>query len=135
VTKDKKGKPVLYVELYKSLYGLLCSALLFYRKLKKELIKYGFTFNPYDPCVCMFHVDDVKLSCKNGWELAKLLLYFKQIYGNSIAVHRGKTFDYLGMYLDYSEKEVFGVSMIPYIDKVHKDFLEEITKSSPCPHN
>jgi hypothetical protein len=83
----------------------------------------------------MFHVDDVKLSCKNGWELTKLLLYFKRIYGNSIAVHRGKKFDYLGMDLDYSEKGVFAVSMIPYIDKVLEDFPEEITKSSPCPHN
>ena len=30
VTHDKKGKPNLYVELYKSVYGLLRSALLLY---------------------------------------------------------------------------------------------------------
>ena len=34
VCKDRHGKPVLYVELYKSLYGLMRSALLFYKKLK-----------------------------------------------------------------------------------------------------
>jgi len=52
VTTSKNGKPVLYVQLTKALYGLLRSALLFYRKLRKELETYGFEFNPYDPCVC-----------------------------------------------------------------------------------
>ena len=53
VTSDKRGKPVLYVQLYKSLYGLMRSALLFYRKLRGELEAYGFTINPYDPCVAI----------------------------------------------------------------------------------
>jgi hypothetical protein len=112
-----------------------------------ELIEYGFEMNPYDPCVCnkitkdgsqltvLWHVDDLKISCKNGWEITKLLLYLRKIYGNKITVHRGKSFTYLGMDLGYSEKGVFTVSMIPYIDTIIKDFPEEITKSSPCPHN
>jgi hypothetical protein len=74
VTKDKKGVPTLYVQLYKSLYGLLRSALLFYRKLKKELEDFGFVINPYNPCVAnrttedgnqqtvVWHVDDLMLS-------------------------------------------------------------------------
>lgn len=36
VTCDKKGKPMLYVQLYKALYGLMRPALLFYRKLRNE---------------------------------------------------------------------------------------------------
>lgn len=32
ICKDRRGNPVLYVELYKSLYGLMRSALLFYKK-------------------------------------------------------------------------------------------------------
>ena len=51
---DKKGTPVLYVELYKSMYGLMWSGLLFYRKLKKELTEYGFVMNAYGPCVSNF---------------------------------------------------------------------------------
>ena len=51
VTTDKRGKPILYVQLTKALYGLLRAAVLFYRKLRKELEDYGFTVNPYDPCV------------------------------------------------------------------------------------
>ena len=36
VCKDRKGKPVLYVELYKSLYWLMRSALLFYKNSGKN---------------------------------------------------------------------------------------------------
>jgi len=35
----------------KALYGLLQSASLFYKKLRKDLERYGFVINPYDPCV------------------------------------------------------------------------------------
>ena len=47
----KDGKPILYVRLLKALYGCLRSALLFYRKLVKDLKGMGFKLNPYDPCV------------------------------------------------------------------------------------
>ena len=65
----------------------------------------------------------------------KLLLHLKKIYGEKISITCGKHFTYLGMQLDYSEPGIFGVSMIPYIDSILEDFPEEITKSSPCPHN
>jgi len=58
ITMDKKGNPVLYVQLYKSLYGLLRSALLFYKKFRKELEDYGFVMNPLDPCVFNKNTDD-----------------------------------------------------------------------------
>eukprot|EP00804_Cyclotella_cryptica_P004105 CCRYP_019110-RA/>CCRYP_019110-RA protein AED:0.32 eAED:0.32 QI:0/0/0/1/0/0/2/0/274 len=73
VCKDRRGKPILY-ELYKSLYGLMRSALLFYKKLKKELENYGMIMNPYDMCVAnketksghqltmLWHVDNLKIS-------------------------------------------------------------------------
>ena len=43
---DKRGKPVLYVKNLKALYGLLLSALMFYRKLVNDLHKYGIKMNP-----------------------------------------------------------------------------------------
>ncbi len=45
----EKGKSVLYLGLQKTLYGMMKSALLFYRKLVLELKKMGFEINPYDP--------------------------------------------------------------------------------------
>jgi hypothetical protein len=51
ITVNKKGTPMLYVKLQKVLYGLMRTSLLFYQKLRKELERYSFEINPYDPCV------------------------------------------------------------------------------------
>ena len=45
------GKPVLYVELVKALYGTIRAALIFWRKFTKQITEWGFTVNPYDWCV------------------------------------------------------------------------------------
>ena len=51
VTVGSNGEPILYVRLIKALYGLLRSALLFYKNLRGDLEEMGFEVNPYDPCV------------------------------------------------------------------------------------
>ena len=146
VTLESGGRPTLYVELYKSVYGLLRSALLFYRKFKREITEYGFKMNPYDPCTAnmytkngdqitvLWHVDDVKISCVDRFEVTKLLSYLNKIYGGKIVAQRGGTGDYLGMNLDFEEAGVFRVDMIDYIKKMFDEFPEEIKGSSPTPH-
>lgn len=110
VKVGRGGRPMLYVQLYKSVYGLLRSTLLFYRKFKRELVECGFKMNSYDPCTAnmdtplgqltvQWHVDDVKASCKDGFEITKLFQYLDRIYGNKIIAHRGKKGEYLGKYL------------------------------------
>jgi hypothetical protein len=47
----KKGKPVMYVQLKKALYGTLQASLLFWKDLSGKLRKWGFEVNPYDWCV------------------------------------------------------------------------------------
>ncbi len=70
VTTNTKGKAVLYVQLEKAVYGIMKSALLFYRKLVANLTSLGYSINPYDPCVAnklingkqmtiCWHVDDL----------------------------------------------------------------------------
>ena len=147
VCKDRKGKPVLYVELYKSLYGLMRSALLFYKKLKMELEDYGMIMNPYDMCVAnketksghqltaLWHVDDLKISCREKYEVTKLICYLQRIYGNKMTVHRGGKGKYLGMHLDFTEEGVFQVDMSDYIKGILDEFPEPIQKSSPTPHS
>jgi hypothetical protein len=67
------NQKVLYVHITKAIYGLLESAMLFYKKLMVDLKKYGFKLNLYDPCVTnkmvnrkqltmSWHVDDLKAS-------------------------------------------------------------------------
>ena len=43
-----KGKPVLYVEASKAIYGTLNASLLFYKNLVKSLQYWGFDLNPYE---------------------------------------------------------------------------------------
>jgi hypothetical protein len=43
---EEKGKKVLYLHLRKALYGMMKSALLFYRKLVSELKMMRFRINP-----------------------------------------------------------------------------------------
>jgi hypothetical protein len=69
------GQRVLYVLLLKALYGTMCAALLFWRKLTSKLQEWGLEIIPYDPCVAnktvngsqctvMWHVDNLKISCR-----------------------------------------------------------------------
>ena len=57
----EKGKSVLYLRLKKALYGMMKSALLFYRKLVSELREMGFEINPYDPCVANKMVNGMQM--------------------------------------------------------------------------
>jgi len=51
VWNDKKGKPMLYVQLKKALYGTLQAALVFWELLSNTLTGWGFKINPYNHCV------------------------------------------------------------------------------------
>ena len=53
----EKGKPVIYVELLKALYGTLRAARLFWETLSGKLQEWGFTINPYDSCVSNKDID------------------------------------------------------------------------------
>jgi hypothetical protein len=124
---NKKGKAMLYVRMSKALYGMLKLALWFYKKLKVDLEAYGFTINPYNPCLAnamirgkqmtvTWHVDNLKVLHKDPAEIRKFTNYLAVIYGKNLTVHRGKIHNYLGMDLDYTTKGKVGVSMIKYVD-------------------
>ena len=137
VVTEGKG-PVLYVHLIKALYGMLVSAMLFYKKLKKDLIKYGFKINPYDPCVAnkiiighpltvSWHVDDLKISHKSPIVVTEFIDWIKRMYGQigKVKVTRGKIHEYLGMKLDYSQDGKFIVDMVDYITKMVEEYYED----------
>jgi hypothetical protein len=100
VIHDKINQALLYVKLSKAIYGLLKSALLINRKFVKDLKNYEtpFTINPYDPCVAnatingkqmtiTWHVDDLKVSHVDLFQITKFAAYLATIYGNSLVVH------------------------------------------------
>lgn len=73
VINKKTGTKKLYGKLTKAVYGTLLGAILFYKKLSKQLIEWSFEPNPYDQCIfntmvigqqvaIQFHVDELKIS-------------------------------------------------------------------------
>ena len=111
----ERGQTILYLELWKALYGMLQSALLFYRKLCRDLENVGFVVNPYDPCVAnkmvegsqltvVWHVDDMKISHQKKKCVDKFIEWAKSMYEDKVGkvkASSGKVHDYLGMEMDF----------------------------------
>ena len=125
VTTGKNREPILYVRLFKALYGLSRPALLFYKKLRRDLENMGFEVNPYNPCIAKkmingsqmtvtWHVDDFKISHKETTEVAIIIRELGQAYGNKLTVYRGKVHLYLGVCFDYTTLGTVQIVMIPY---------------------
>ena len=90
----EKGKPVIYVELLKALYGTLRAACLFWETLSRKLQEWGFTLNPYDSCVAnkyvdgqqctiTWHVDDLKISHVDEQVVRSIIQKFRIILVNT----------------------------------------------------
>jgi hypothetical protein len=69
---DEKGKNVLYLHLQKALYGMMKSALLFYRKLISELKEMGLEVNPYNPCIVNKVVNGSQMTIR--WYVDSLMI-------------------------------------------------------------
>ena len=65
VTVGPNGEPILYVRLLKALYGVLRSALLFYKKLRSDLENVGCVINSHDPCIAnkMINRSQMTVTC------------------------------------------------------------------------
>jgi hypothetical protein len=90
VIEEGKGQ-VLYLQVKKETYGMLELTMLFYKKLSRDVIKYGFQANPYDPCVAnkainqvqltvSWHVDDFKISHRTEKVVSDFIKWIKQQY-------------------------------------------------------
>jgi hypothetical protein len=146
----KEGcQDVLYVHITKAIYGLLVSAMLFYKKLRGDLIGQGFDINPYDPCVAnktvdgaqltvCWHVDDLKASHAQSHVVDEFIDWVKSTYGTigEVKVKRGKFHTYLGMILDYSAPGQVIVDMTRYVEEMIKGFPSErvSTEKRSRPH-
>jgi hypothetical protein len=138
----EKGQKVLYVRVIKAIYGLLESAMLFYRKLRNDLEKTGFKVNPYDPCVAnktingkqmtvSWHVDDLKVSHVSKEVVKEFIEWIKTTYGSigEVKVNESKVHDYLGMKLDYSKEGAVIIDMVSYVDTMLDGYPQEDLKS------
>jgi hypothetical protein len=98
---------------------MLMASLLWYKKFRGDLEGIGFEFNPYDPCVANrivsqkqqtlhFHVDDLMSSHMDPMVNNDFEKWLNLLYGNYGAVKatHGTSHDYLGMHLDFSQKNM-----------------------------
>ena len=143
VRHDKRGK-ILYVKIVKAIYGMLVSAMLFYKKLTKDLEQYGFKTNPYDPCVAnkmvnghqmtvCWHVDDLKISHKDPKQVTDFLKWVTDTYGQygEVKTTRDKLHTYLGMTLDFRIKGQVTIDMRKYIDEMEDNFPKKYLQGAP----
>lgn len=127
----EKGKPVLYAELKKMLYGLLQAALKFWQQITRDLVTLGYVINPYDWCVANkmvngkqhtvgWHVDDFLMTHEDASVNTGLIKWFQAKYGklSPLTVHRGCVHDYLGMSLDFRKPGAVIVSMRDYVTSI-----------------
>ena len=137
-TTNKKGEVVIYMHLLKSLYGIMQAALLFYQKLVRDLVGYGFKINPYDNCVgnkqvngrqmtIIWHVDDIQVPHADPHVVTKMITWLRRKYeseelSSKMKVCRGKVHDHLGVTYDYTIKGKFKVTMSKYIKSIIDEF-------------
>ena len=147
----ENGKKVLYCEAQNAVYGTLKAALLFYKKLVKDLQEYGFELNPYDICVLnkmvkgkqqtvIFHVDDMKASHVDAEVNTDLIEYLRSKYEvdmdglPKLKAKRGKEHEFLGMTLDFNCKGKVMVKMTEYVKEMLQEFQPYIkTKTAKTP--
>ena len=136
----ENGKRVLYVIVLRAIYGMLISALLWYRTFRKDLESIGFKFNPYDACIAnriikgnqqtiRFHVDDLLSSHVDKTVNDEFLKWLNKKYGNlgEVTATRGNKHEYLGMILTF-ENGNLTVDMCKYVKNMLKGFPIKFNK-------
>jgi len=115
------------VRLLKALYGTLQAAKLWYKKLCKIILEYGFVQHPNDRCVFImklngivmiigFHVDDLLMVCKCKEMIDNFVKHLLNNF-NNVTVSEGKEQTYLGMLINITEGYI-SVSMEGYIQNI-----------------
>ena len=107
---SKTERRLCILEVLRAIYGMLESALLWYRKFRSDLEENGYIFNNYDLCVAnktirgnqmtvRFHVDDCMSSHVEKKANDELLEWLNDMYGKhgEVKAVRGTVHDYLGM--------------------------------------
>jgi hypothetical protein len=142
----ERGKPVMYVQLQKALYGTLSAAMLFWKDLSGHLYAEGFRANPYDSCVMnkvvegkqctvLWHVDDLKVSHVLHTVIEAVLGSLNKWYGQEtpLTVTRGDLHDYLGMTIDYGTEGKVKIRMDDYVDNLLEGLPEDMNGKASTP--
>lgn len=116
------------VVLKKALYGCIESALLWYKTLRAVLEALGFAANDRDPCVFRrtqgghvftlgVYVDDLVMIGHSEEAIDDVLAALGETFAD-LSVHRGRTLNYVGMTMDFSQAKVCRVTMANFVGEL-----------------
>jgi hypothetical protein len=140
-------KKIIYAKLTKAVYGTLLGAILFYEKLSKQLIEWGYIQNNYDACTfnkvingeqitIQFHVDDLKISHKQQSVLDDVLNDLNIKFGTkkkALSATRGEVHDYLGITINYDEPRKVKFTMIDYLEDILSEMPSDMSGTAKTP--
>jgi hypothetical protein len=140
---QEKGKPVLYLQLKKALYGCVKSALLWYDLFVNTLKDMGFELNPYDACVAnkvingtqctiVWYVDDNKISHIDPKVVSDVILKIEERFGK-MTVTRGNKHSFLGMNFTFNKNFTVSISMKEYLKECISESKLNIAKAVSSP--
>jgi len=140
---DESGRINGQVEY--ALYGLVQSALLWYKHVTGTLISHGFKQNDVEACVfnkdvngeritVAIYVDDMKIFSVNIRLIDELIENLSKVYGQitPLTVKDGNSQSYIGMLIDSSVPGQFMVTMPKYIADVLAASDTKGTKPTPA---
>jgi hypothetical protein len=118
-------------------YGTLLGAILFYKKLSKQLTDWDYVQNDYNPCTfneimngeqvtVQFHVDDLKISHKEQSVLDVIPNDLDLKFGTkkkALKASKGLIVDYLYITINFDERHKVKFTMT--------DYLEDILSETP----
>jgi hypothetical protein len=149
IVYGKNGRKFIYAKLTKAVYGTLLGAILFYEKLSKQLVEWGYEPNCYDRCTfnkmvdgnqvtIQFHVDDLKISHMKQYVIDSILDDLNKEFGTTkkpLAATTGLIHDYLGITIDYSETKKVKFTMYDYLEDILSEMPDDMNGTSPTPAN
>jgi hypothetical protein len=132
--RTEGGKPVIYMQLKKCLYGTIRTSPQIWKDLSGVLQESGFELNKYDKyvankmirgkqCTTLWHVKDLKISHVEPEVVTMIINQLSERFGkmSTLTATRGKKHDYLVMVLDYSVPGKVSIDMSAYTRQVLVD--------------
>jgi hypothetical protein len=147
IVYGKNGRKYMYAKLTKAVYGTLLGAILFYEKLSKQLMDWGYESNCYDICTfnkmidgnqitIQFHVDDLNILHMNQSVIDSVLADLNNEFGTTkkpLAANTVHVHDYLGITIDYTELGKVKFTMYDYLEDILCEKPDDMNGTAPTP--
>jgi hypothetical protein len=147
IVYGKNGRKYMYAKLTKAVYGTLLGAILFYEKLSKQLIDWGYEPDCYDRCTfnkmidgkqitIQFQVDDLKLLHMDHSVIDSVLADLNNEFGTTkkpLSATTGHVHDYLGITIDYDELGKVKFTMYDYLEDILCEMPDDMNGTAPTP--